>query len=374
MHTHERGLSVLALGPESHGGFAGMAQGTRDYLGALLEAPEVARLALLARHPADGGPAPPEGWEERVVEGSPLAYTGAAIAEGRRVRPDLVVCVHLNLLPAAALVASMHRAPVWLYLHGMEAWKAHGPLVQRALGRVVLASASSRFTRDRFLSWAPFPAARAVVNHNPVHAERFAPGSKPAYLQQRYGLRGRRVLLTLGRMLGGDRFKGHDEILAALPRVLEQQPDLAWLVVGDGPDRARIEARVRASGLAQRVVFAGRIRDEEKPDHYRLADAYAMPSCTEGFGIVFLEAAASGLPCLGSLRDGSRDALAEGALGVLVDPGDPRAVEAGLLDILSREPEVRRALGLFRYERLLARTRKLLERYVLPEMRGRRAA
>jgi glycosyltransferase involved in cell wall biosynthesis len=76
----------------------------------------------------------------------------------------------------------------------------------------------------------------------------------------------------------------------------------------------------RESGVADRVTFAGQVPDEELPDYSALAHVFAMPSTGEGFGIVFLEAAATGLPIVGGNRDGSVDALAEGRIGRLVDP------------------------------------------------------
>ena len=76
-------------------------------------------------------------------------------------------------------------------------------------------------------------------------------------------------------------------------------------------------------GLSDRVVFAGFIPEAEKADHYRLADAYVMPGRGEGFGFVFLEAMACGIPVVGSRLDGSREALRQGDLGILVDPDRP---------------------------------------------------
>src|SRR5258708_29465186 len=92
--------------------------------------------------------------------------------------------------------------------------------------------------------------------------------------------------------------------------------------------------------LQEHVIFAGRIPEEEKIDHYNLADAFAMPSTSEGFGFVFLEAAACGLPVLGGKADGSRDALVDGELGLMVDPESPDELLDGLETILKREKRV----------------------------------
>jgi phosphatidyl-myo-inositol dimannoside synthase len=127
-----------------------------------------------------------------------------------------------------------------------------------------------------------------------------------------------------------------DEVMQALPGLLADHPDLVYLIGGEGPDRPRLEARARALGIADRVIFAGRIAEEEKLAHYHLADAYVMPSRGEGFGIVILEAMAAGLPTLASVKDGGREALLDGKLGLLVDPDDPASVAAGIRALLAR--------------------------------------
>ena len=94
----------------------------------------------------------------------------------------------------------------------------------------------------------------------------------------------------------------------------------AYLVVGDGDDRQRLEELAQTTGVAHAMQFAGHVPHRELPDYFRLADVFVMPSTGEGFGIAFLEAAASGLPVIGGNRDGSVDALADGTIGTLVDP------------------------------------------------------
>jgi phosphatidyl-myo-inositol dimannoside synthase len=91
-------------------------------------------------------------------------------------------------------------------------------------------------------------------------------------------------------------------------------------VVGDGDDRPRLEALAADLGLTERVRFVGLVGSEELPDYFRLADVFVMPSTGEGFGIVFLEAIASGIAVIGGNSDGSLDALADGVLGSPIDP------------------------------------------------------
>src|SRR5204863_3572114 len=119
---------------------------------------------------------------------------------------------------------------------------------------------------------------------------RFRPGPKPHALLDRYDARGKKVLLTVARLSSSERYKGHDRVIRTLPRVLRDHPQTLYLIVGDGDDRARLEALALEFGVAEKVRFAGHIDAELLPDHFRLADVFVMPSTGEGFGIVFLEA------------------------------------------------------------------------------------
>jgi phosphatidylinositol alpha-1,6-mannosyltransferase len=107
-----------------------------------------------------------------------------------------------------------------------------------------------------------------------------------------------------------------------------------YFIVGEGEDQARLAALARDYGVENVVLFVGRINSDELPDLYRLADLFVMPSTQEGFGIVFLEAAASGIRVIGGNADGSADALADGAIGASVDPTNKdalvRAINGGL--------------------------------------------
>lgn len=149
------------------------------------------------------------------------------------------------------------------------------------------------------------------------------------------------MIMTLGRLASAERFKGFDEVIEALPALAEHIPHISYLICGDGSDRARLEQKAESLGVRHRVTFAGFVNEAEKADYYRLADAYVMPSRGEGFGIVFLEALACGLPVMGSRTDGGREALLDGALGCLVDPSDPSDVVRGVLETLKNGSRAR---------------------------------
>jgi glycosyltransferase involved in cell wall biosynthesis len=141
--------------------------------------------------------------------------------------------------------------------------------------------------------------------------------------------------MTVGRLAGQERYKGFDEVIEAMPELLRRFPSLKYIIVGDGDDRKRLEGKARSLGLCNQVIFTGRIPENQKALHYNLADAYVMPSCGEGFGIVLIEAAACGVPVIGSRADGSREALLEGRLGALVDPRAPSELISAVSAVLA---------------------------------------
>jgi glycosyltransferase involved in cell wall biosynthesis len=96
----------------------------------------------------------------------------------------------------------------------------------------------------------------------------------------------------------------------------------------------RLKALAATLGVAERVHFAGHVHPTRAPDYFRIADVFAMPSTGEGFGIAFIEAAASGLPVIAGNGDGSVDALADGCIGRLVDPHDQSQLVAAIVDAL----------------------------------------
>ncbi len=181
------------------------------------------------------------------------------------------------------------------------------------------------------MAWACLQPERVRVLPNTVQ-DLFTPGDG-ASLRARWGLDGRRVLLTVGRLAPGERYKGHDRVIDALPGLVANGCDVAYIVVGEGDDRARLETLAFQRGLHDRVRFMGSLDQGDLVEAYRLADVFVMASTGEGFGIAYLEAMACGTPALGLRSGGACDALADGQLGVLADETE---LEARLFEMLVR--------------------------------------
>jgi phosphatidylinositol alpha-1,6-mannosyltransferase len=171
------------------------------------------------------------------------------------------------------------------------------------------------------------------------------------------------VMLTVARLAGRERAKGIDEVLESLTDIAREIPNISYLVVGEGSDRARLEEKAIALGVSDRVVFAGFVAEEEKADHYRLADAYVMAGRGEGFGIVYLEALACGLPIVASSLDASAEVVLNRSFGRVVNPDRPGELKAACLAVLAENDGIRdvpRELAMFSLARFRARWNWLL--------------
>ncbi len=260
-----------------------------------------------------------------------------AVAEAARFRPAAVLSGHIVTAPAAVLIGGMLRAPVVQYLHAEEIG-ARPRLAAFALSRASAAVAVSRYTHELAIA-AGAPPSRIHRIHPGVDLpddESRDPATRP-------------TVLTIARI--SERYKGHDVMLRALPLIRARVPEVEWIVVGDGPLRPGLERICASQGLGDNVRFLGKVSDAERDGWLRRAHVFAMPSrvpaggfAGEGFGIVYLEAGAHGVPVVAGSEGGALDAVVHDTTGVLVDPSDHVAVANAIADLLL-DPARARALG-----------------------------
>ncbi len=365
-------LRLLSLVPDAFGGRGGIAQYTRDVLTALAGTPGVEEIVVVPRvmrHEIQPIPSGIRYLPEAA--GGKVAFLHALGRVFRERKPfDAVLCGHIRLLPLAAPVAWMLGKPLVLFVYGIDAWKPErlSPWLVRAVDHVV---SISDFTTERFLRWAALPAASAHKLPCCVHPEQFDGAGDGGELRQRLGLENRTVVLTLARLASSEKYKGVDETMEALPAVAARTPNVTYVIAGDGDDRARLEAKAKALGVADRVVFTGYVREEDKPDLYRLADCFCMPGRGEGFGIVYLEALACGVPVIGSLADASRETLLDGRLGRVVDPDDRAGLADAICETLAQGgagPQKAETLAHYGFSAFSERVGQLLTRLVQPPL------
>ncbi len=322
----------MLLTPDAYGGHGGIAQYNRDSLNALASMSEVEEIITLPRNvPFQPGPIPAKVTYLTAAAGGKIRYFWEALCTSKN-HIDIMICGHINLLPLAAMLNIKMRAPLALVVHGIDVWRCHKSLLVRQLiGRVAKIWSVSEITRNAMQKWTSLPSSKFTILPNAINLTKYGIGPKNPKLIKRYGLQDKKVLLLLARLNASERYKGVDEVLEVLPNLLEKVPNLSFVVAGDGSDRPRLEQKARTLGISNHVIFTGFVPKSEKSDHFRLADLFVMPGRGEGFGIVFLEALACGVPVVASCLDGSREAVRNGELGRLVDPRNPAELEAAIL-------------------------------------------
>ncbi|MDF1658883.1 MAG: glycosyltransferase family 4 protein [Verrucomicrobiales bacterium] len=237
-----------------------------------------------------------------------------------------VFSTHPNPSPLLACMKRFTGKPFLSVAHGIDAWRPSRHL-KFGLRHSDLLLPVSHFTAKKL--------DNALLNHLPpvkvlpnmVESETFHPGDLSIPWRRRLGLAKSDILiLTVCRLDSTERGKGYDLVLEAMPELVRKNPAIHWVVGGCGNDLKRLQDKAANFDIHDHCHFLGFVEDEELPDLYRSADLFILPSRKEGFGIVFLEAAASGIPVIAGNEDGAVDALAGGKLGSLISPDSSESV------------------------------------------------
>lgn len=294
-----------------------------------------------------------------------LAFNVQAVVGGAGWRPDVILNGHIVAGPACAILARRHRVPSVTYAYAKE-----------IEGRPRLAAAAMRTSA----------ACIAISSHTRALVREAAGDRVPVHViypgvdiprQAGEADAAAPTIVTVSRLR--DWYKGHDIMLQALVIVREAVPDVRWVVLGDGPLHDELDALADRLGVAEMVDFRGEVNDAERDAWLARAHVFAMPSRYppaeiggEGFGIVFLEAAAWALPAVAGDTGGQREAVVHGETGLLVDPGDASAVAAALIRLLLNRDYARllgaqaraRACAEFTWPQIGARIEDVLRSYV----------
>ena len=274
-------------------------------------------------------------------------------------------------------VARLTLRPLVIYAHGEEltTWgrgRRRRPMrfALRHADRVI---ANSEFTRDELVKLDVDPA-RIVLIYPGVDVARFRPGLSCDDLRTSIGLRpGQRLILSVGRL---SRRKGFDMVVRSLPELVREGIDARYALIGIGEDRRYLAELASELGVAERVHLLGHVDAGELPRWYNACDVFAMPNReingdTEGFGMVFIEAAACGKPAIAGQAGGTGAAVVEGLTGHRVDGSQPMGVAAALHQVLA-DPDSTTSLGSaaldrvrgeFDWDRVADKTRRLQEAF-----------
>ena len=258
-------------------------------------------------------------------------------------RIHLLFLAHPNLSSLALLIKCFRpRTPFYVATYGIDVWDPLSFFRRLALRMAKNVFTISQFSLKKLIEVQGVKLEKVSLLSPAVDKDLVEAASQ--YTDSRLHTYGNKRLLTVSRLSASDGYKGIDVVIRALPRVLDSIPDVEYVIVGDGDDRARLEEIVDELDMKKRVLFKGKIGDLELHDFYRNCDVFVMPSLNEGFGIVFLEAMAFKKPVVGGNHGGTPDVIIPWETGCLVEYGDMKGLADCLIQLLQSE-DLRKKLG-----------------------------
>ena len=281
-----------------------------------------------------------------------------------RNRPSVILAA--RALPEGLVAGALGRAfrvPSLVLAHGEEIspWTPSAPVPARrritavAKGwalwhtyrEISMTVANSHFTRNLLIEGGISESAIAIV-HPGTDPEQYRPMSRDEALAVQMGVGGKKVILTVGRLMWR---KGQDMVLQAMPEILRAVPDVVYVIAGTGPYESGLRELAATLDVDSHVRFLGEVPFSLLPALYNLADVFVMPNRVsprtrdlEGFGIVFLEANACGVPVVGGRSGGVPDAVADGETGLLVDGESPAEIAHAIIRLL-KDPVLAGQMG-----------------------------
>lgn len=235
--------------------------------------------------------------------------------------------------------------------HGHEVWWAKIPILKSLLKKIIKdvdhLGYLGDFTKGEIAKISNQPQKFLQIAPG-IDTQHFAPKIARGDLIEKYRLDGRRVIVSVGRLVHR---KGQDELVKAMPKILEQFPDAILLFVGEGPIKQMLFNSAKQLGVLPKVVFAGRVSHHDLPDYICLGEIFAMPVRSrfsglevEGLGIVYLEASACGLPVIVGNSGGAVDAVLDKKTGLLVDGTKSDQIADAICELLAN-PERAKQMG-----------------------------
>jgi phosphatidylinositol alpha-1,6-mannosyltransferase len=269
----------------------------------------------------------------------------------------------LGLLTPALRRAGIKRAVATT--HGHEVWWARTPGTRQLLHRVGEATDVVTFlgeyTRARIGSALSVEARARMAQLTPgVDENLFRPGLDASEIIEHIGFKDRPLIVTVGRLV---QRKGQDRLIEAMPEIRRLIKGAALVIVGEGPYRARLEAKIGDLKLGNHVRMVGRVPLAQLPLYLSAGQVFAMPSRNrlgglevEGLGIVYLEASACGIPVIAGDSGGAPDAVREGVTGFVVDGQNRNALVERIVAVLE-DQDLAKKMGLAGREFVLEKWR-----------------
>jgi phosphatidylinositol alpha-1,6-mannosyltransferase len=266
--------------------------------------------------------------------GNRFRFVYNAIKDG--LSSKIVIISHVNLLGIVMCIKILRPGKRCILIaHGIEVWRPFNSLKRYFLQNLIEIWCVSKYTKQVLClnNNIQFDRVKVVNNCLDPYFKITMDFSKPENLLKKHGLyKNQPVLMTISRLADYEMNKGYRTILRILPQLLIDFPDLHYFLAGKAQagELENIAQLVRDLKLESQVTVLGFIDESELVNYYRLSDVFILPSFKEGFGLVFIEAAACGCKVISGNRDGSRDAMLNGKLGTMVDPEDTIEIESAI--------------------------------------------
>jgi phosphatidyl-myo-inositol dimannoside synthase len=298
---------------------------------------------------------------ERANRFSNQLRWGRWLTSSRSPDYDVLHCGNIRPVGYAVRWANRRLAtPYLVYVNGgdllRERMKSRRSALKRRTAQSILGHASGIVATSRWVAQLASDGMSEVGRNTPPRVAaldlgtdpvRFNPSHDTGALRRRWGVGDAPVILTVARLVP---HKGQDTGIRALAMLTRDFPEARYIMVGEGHDEMRLRTLAKELGVSDRVGFVGPMRDDELPEAYATSTVYLGASRVdkeinvEGFGISFLEAAASGIPSVAGDSGGVRSAVRDGETGIVVPPTDADAVADAIRSLLLN-PERRRKMG-----------------------------
>jgi len=259
-------------------------------------------------------------------------------------KSDVQLLDHVGLARLPGLIPRSLGRHYILLIHGVELWNSNRSDYLRAAMKATFLIANSEYTAQKARARYPdLPEIRVCwPGKDEPDAGRIS--NDPAMESI-----GPHAMLIVGRLCAEQRHKGHDQLLEAMQLIAQAVPDAQLVIAGEGDDRKRLERKARELNVADKVIFAGWVSEEQLHRLYSRCALFVMPSDGDGFGIVFLEAMMHRLPCVGLKGGAAAEIFAPEKSGILVDREDRHDMSKRLSSLLLDETR-RKRLGKVAYD------------------------
>jgi phosphatidylinositol alpha-1,6-mannosyltransferase len=279
---------------------------------------------------------------------------------------EKILCGHLPIAgPLAFFIKRTYNLPYFIFTHGLEIFsikklgKQRQGLFKTVMQEVEKIIATTDFMANYLKKEYGIKNEKIVKIPPGIDSKIFKPFRNDEMSETNFVRNNRfrfaqsvtpntKIILTCGRLVVR---KNHISVIRALPKIIKEIPNILYLITGQGPEEQNLKNEVKKLHLENYVKFLSAVSQEDLPALYNLAHIFVMPARDipekgdiEGFGVVFLEAAACGLPCIGGQSGGQGEAIENGKTGLLVNPESIDDVASAILKIL-KSPNLAKKMG-----------------------------